>query len=370
LKVDLVKTMKFDRIWPRLVLRLGSVLKVGLLTTALGFGTIGWAASGQAESVKLVGAGATASSLLYRRYIMEMRQALPNYLILYRAIGSTAGIRQVRAGTVDFGGTDRPLEDRQSQQGVILVPTAGVAVAVVYNLPSSVLADPKSQGDSLRLSRSALTRIFLGQVDRWNDPEIQRINPGLTLPNEPIVLVTRLDDSGTSYIFTNHLSAINPVFERQVGASDRPNWPIASLKGRGNAGVAELISKTPYTIGYVDYDTAVVGELKVAQIQNRQDQYSLPSPQEANRAIQSFALSGDGQSFNPDPAEGYPITGLTWLIVYQRYDDPQKARAIRDIVDWILTEGQKLNLDLNYAPIPDAVAQQVRDQVRRTVKPD
>ncbi|NJL61014.1 MAG: phosphate ABC transporter substrate-binding protein PstS [Methylacidiphilales bacterium] len=317
-----------------------------------------------AQAQTLNGAGATFPAPLYERYAREIKKKLPNIKINYQGIGSGGGIKQVIAGTVDFGGSDAAMTDAQIAQvknGVILVPTAGGAVTVVYNLPGV---------KNLKLSRKTLPAIFSGQITNWNDAKIKADNPGVNLPNTPIKAVVRADGSGTTFIFTNHLSAINGYFKGRVGANTAPKWVGLTniLKGKGNPGVANLVSRTPGSIGYVEDAFAKANRLNVAQVQNKQGQFVTPSLQTANAALATVKFPDNYRVFVGDPNQGYPIVGLTWIMVYKKYPTPAKADAVKKFVNWVLTDGQKINDDLNYTSIPGSVVNRVLNTVNSTVK--
>jgi phosphate transport system substrate-binding protein len=315
-----------------------------------------------AQAITLNGAGATFPAPLYERYAAEIKKKYPDMQINYQAIGSGGGVRQVIAGTVDFGGSDAAMTDEQMAEvknGVLLVPTAGGAVAVVYNLPGV---------NNLKLSRKVLPAIFSGQITRWNDPKIAAENPGAKLPNLPIRSVVRADGSGTTFIFTNHLSAIDPYFKGRIGVGTAPKWTTNPIKGKGNPGVAAQVSRTLGGIGYVEYAFAKQNRLQTAQVQNKQGDFVSPSLETANKALATVKYPENFRVFEGDPTAGYPITGLTWLMVYKKYSDPAKAEAVKKMVDWILTEGQNLNDDLDYTRIPNSVAERARTVVRSNVK--
>jgi phosphate transport system substrate-binding protein len=306
--------------------------------------------SGIAEAQTLSGAGATFPAPLYERYFSQFRRET-RIQVNYQAIGSGGGIRQVIAGTVDFGASDAAMTDAQINQvrrGVIMVPTAGGAVSVVYNLPGV---------GSLRLSRSVLPDIFSGRIRNWNDQRIRNDNPGVNLPNLPIRVVVRADSSGTTFIFTNHLSAINPYFRGRIGASTSPRWTVGQIQGRGNPGVAAQVGRTPGAIGYVEDSFARSNNLKTAQVQNRAGQYMDASVQSAEDALETVTFPENFRVFVSDPARGYPIVGMTWLLVYRRYDNQQDADAVKRLVRWILTTGQGINNSLQYVRVPSSVAQ-------------
>jgi phosphate transport system substrate-binding protein len=338
---------------------LNRVVTSSVVASAVAFAPL--AAFGQA--VTLNGAGATFPAPLYQRYAREIKKDLPNISINYQGIGSSGGINQVIAGTVDFGGSDSAMTDAQIAQvkrGVILVPTAGGAVSVVYNVPGVT---------NLRLSRSTLPAIFSGQITNWSDAKIKADNPGVNLPNLPIKAVVRADGSGTTFIFTNHLSAINSYFKGRIGASNSPKWTLpGALRGRGNPGVAQLVGRTQGSIGYVEYDFAVKNKLRSAAVQNKQRQYVSPSLQTANAALSGVQFPSNYRVFVADPNQGYPIVGLTWIMVYRQYPNAAKANAVKQMVEWILTKGQQYNDDNNYTSIPRNVGANVINTVKSNVR--
>ncbi|MDD1413876.1 phosphate ABC transporter substrate-binding protein PstS [Dolichospermum sp. ST_con] len=311
----------------------------------------------------LNGAGATFPAPLYERYAREVRKKFPDLKVNYQGIGSGGGIRQTIAGTVDFGGSDAAMKDEdiaKVKNGVILVPTAGGAVSVVYNLPGI---------NKLRLSRSTLPDIFSGKITNWNDEKIKADNPGINLPNQPIKFVVRADSSGTTFIFTNHLSAINGYFKGRIGANTAPKWTLPNaLKGKGNPGVAALVRSTPGSIGYVEYDYATKNKLNSAEVQNKKGEFVAPSLASANSALSTVTFPNNYRVFVGDPGQGYPIVGLTWMMVYQKYSNPTKAEAVKKWINWVLKDGQQYNDDLNYTKIPGDVVNRVLQTVNTTVK--
>lgn len=319
-----------------------------------------------AQAVTLNGAGATFPALLYERYISEFTKKNPGMTVNYQAIGSGGGIRQTIAGVVDFGGSDAAMTDEDiakvpsNRGGIILVPTAGGAVSPIYNLPGV---------SSLKLSRTVLPEIFAGRITRWNDPKIAADNPGVNLPNSEIKSVVRADGSGTTFIFTNHLSAISPYFKGRVGVGTAPKWTTNPLRGRGNPGVAALVQRTPGSIGYVEYSYAKRNNISVVAVQNKKGEFLTPTIENTNRALSTVKFPDNFRVFEGDPADGYPITGLTWIMVYKNYDNKEKSDAVKRWVEYVLTEGQKLNGELDFTQIPPQVAQRALQQVRNEVKP-
>jgi phosphate transport system substrate-binding protein len=312
--------------------------------------------------VTLSGAGATFPQPLYERYIREMRKAHPDIKVNYQSVGSGAGVKQTIAGTVDFGASDAAMTDAEMAQvpgGVILVPTAGGAVAVVFNLPGI---------KKLNFSNKVLGGIFQGKITSWSDPQIAADNPGVALPSGAIKPSVRADGSGTSFIFSNHVSAIDSGFKAAVGVSKEPKWPSSFLKGKGNPGVAGLVKQTPGSIGYVEYEFALKNGLSTAAVQNGSGKYVFPSLKAANLALSDVKFPANFRAFDINSAQGYPIVGLTWLLIPKVQQDPAKSQAIKTMVKWMLTSGQKLNSDLNYTKIPSNVAERAIATVESTLK--
>lgn len=328
--------------------------------------TLGASLTGIAQqAATLNGAGATFPEPLYQRWASELRKTTPPIQVNYQGIGSGGGVRQFIAGSVDFGASDNAMTDEEAKKvknGVVFVPTAGGPVAVVYN--ASGVSD-------LRLSRKVLPQIFAGQIKNWNDPAIAADNPGAKLPNQPIRLAVRADASGTSFIFTNALSTMDPYFKGRIGANRSPSWSGNPLKGKGNPGVAQIVQRTPGSIGYVEAAYASQNKIPMAQVQNQKGEFVAPTQEAANQALETV-------KFNPDfrinyaslgnPVSGYPITGLTWIMVYKTYQQPGKADAVKRMVKWMMTDGQKINDQLDYTRIPSSVASQVVQTVNSEVK--
>ena len=331
-------------------------LTASVAVVALSFGTIG-----QAIAVSLKGAGASFPAPLYKRYFEEFNKDT-GITVSYDAVGSGAGIEQFIANTVDFAGTDAPPTQSQidkMSKGVVQVPTAGGAVAVVFNVPGV---------SELKLPRSAVADIFMGKITQWNDPKIAKANPGVNLPNLPIKPVVREDGSGTTYIFTRHLSSTSPLFQKTVNVSPLPNWPGNPLKGGQNAGVANQVKQTQGAIGYVQDTFARQNNLPTAQLENLAGQFVAPTFEETSKALESVRFLNDFRASNlQDPEQGYPIVGITWMLVKQNYDNSQKADAVKKMVGWVMSEGQGLNQSLEYTRIPQAVSNNIVEVVQQKV---
>lgn len=323
------------------------VVTVSVATAALSFSSFG----AIAQALTLNGAGASFPKPLYDRYFSEYKDQTGTQ-VNYEAIGSGGGIKQFIADTVDFAGSDAPPKDSEIEKmgkGLLMVPTAGGAVAVTYNLPGV---------SNLKLSRETLPAIFMGEITRWNDAKIAQDNPGVNLPNRPIRVAVRSDGSGTTYIFTRHLSAISPEFDSQVGANKAPSWPGNTVGGAKNAGVAAVVQQNEGAIGYVQADYAVENDLKTAAVENKAGDFVQPTLDNANKALEGVEFNPDFTTKNAqDPGSGYPIVGVTWLLIKKEYDNPEAAAAIKNMVQWILTDGQDINSELQYTKIPNSVAQ-------------
>ena len=308
--------------------------------------------------VLLQGAGATFPSVLYWRWFAAYQKQHPDTVVAYQAVGSGEGIRRFVGANVsenekvDFGASDAAMRDEDITRvpaGVMMVPMTAGSVALAYNLPGI---------DNLKLSRQAYAGIFLGQVKNWNDPLIQKTNPGVKLPKLTIVTAVRADSSGTTFAFTKHLDAISSQWRSQFGPATLVNWPGAAMRAKGNEGVAARIQQSEGSIGYVGYEFARKIGLKVALLENREGQFVPPLPANCEAALASVELPENLRAYVPDPAgaQAYPIVTFTWVLLYRNYADQQKAKALRDLFTWGLTDGQTVAPDLGYVPLPEKVA--------------
>ena len=274
-----------------------------------------------------------------------------------------AGIQQVRAGTVDFGASDAALNNDQLRtmpRKVVHIPTVAGALAIAYNLQGS---------RSIKLTPEILTAIYLGKITTWNDRRIAAANPGVTLPSAPLLPVHRSDGSGTTNIFTTYLSLVSTEWKELVGAGTSVSWP-AGVGGKGNDGVAGVISQTPGAIGYVELAYAKQNTLAVASIRNKAGQFVAPTLASTTAAVEASAkqLARDVRTpiANASAPAAYPIAGLTFLIVYQDYKDTAKGRALADFINWAIHDGQSMAEALEYARLPEAVVK-VDETVLRTL---
>jgi phosphate transport system substrate-binding protein len=300
------------------------------------------------KAVELLGAGATFPFPLYSK-MFDTYYQLNNVKINYQSIGSGGGIRQLISKTVNFGASDAFMdEDELKQAGspIIHIPTCLGADVITYNLSGIT---------NLRFTPDLIADIFLGKIKRWNDKKIATVNPDIKLPNQQIVVVHRSDGSGTTYIFSDYLSKVSPEWEKKVGRGKSLNWPVG-LGGKGNEGVSGLVKQTPGSIGYTELIYAIGNNMPVAEVQNKSGNFIMPSIQSVSEAAH-IDLPADTRASitDTDAPEGYPISSFTWLLIYKdlntlKMKEPQ-AKALMDLVWWMIHDGQKLVEPLHYSPL-------------------
>jgi phosphate transport system substrate-binding protein len=317
--------------------------------------------AGDGETVALTGAGATFPFPIYSKWFNEYGKDHP-VRVNYQSIGSGGGIRQITEGTVDFGASDAPMNEEELAKapGILHLPTVLGAVAVTYNLPDV------SAG--LKLDGQTVGDIFLGTIERWNDPRIARLNPGVTLPAQDILPVYRTDGSGTTYVFTDYLAAVSPAWKQRVGTGKSVQWPTG-LGAKGNEGVAGQVRQTPGAVGYVELAYANQTQLPTAALRNRAGQFVQPSVAATSAAAadltEKLRQHPDFRLSLVDPAGqgAYPIASWTYLLVPSNIADCGKARAIDELVRWSLQEGDDYARELDYAPLPENAKQQVLEKL-------
>ncbi len=307
--------------------------------------------------VSLIGAGASFPALLYQSWAITLYQAMPELRVNYQSLGSGAGVEQFIDRTIDFGASDVAMTDDELAQvgsGALLLPMTAGSIVLSYNLPELVAP--------LQLSRQTYSEIFLGQITTWNDPKILADNPDATLPDLPITVVHRSDGSGTTAVLTEHLSQISRPWKMQVGAGKSVDWPDGRfIGGKGNEGVTVQILQTPGSIGYVEYSYAVNNQLPMASLENKVGCVIAPTDASATAALAAVKLPANLRAFITDPAgaDSYPIVTYTWLLAYQHYADPLKAKAVELFIDYGLNQGQNVAPTLGYVPLPPVVRRQV-----------
>lgn len=294
---------------------------------------------------------------MYSKWFSEYRKLHPTIEINYQSIGSGGGINQVTIGTVDFGASDDPLSDAQlkvfnTQRGsqILHFPTVLGAVVPTYNIPG-VSAE-------LNFTPAALAGIFLGNVRKWNDPELVKANPGVKLPAEDIVVTHRSDGSGTTYCWVDYLSKISPEWKSRVGVGASVNWPVG-LGGKGSEGVSGLIKQTPYSVGYVELIYAIQNKMPRGKVQNVAGVF-VTADLASVMAAAAGAVANMPDDFrvsivNAPGKDAYPISTFTWLLIPTKFKETDKKKAIVDFLAWMLDDGQKLTAALSYAPLPASV---------------
>jgi phosphate transport system substrate-binding protein len=299
------------------------------------------------EGVKLQGAGASFPAPLYTKWFKAYGADHPDVQVDYQSVGSGSGKKSVIDKTVDFGASDAAMSDEEIarvQGGAQLLPMTAGSIVLAYNV--------EGVGE-LKLSRKAYAGIFLGKIKKWNDPAITATNPGAKLPDLPINVVVRADGSGTSYVFSKHLSAISEEFDKKVGTNTTPNWPVGT-KSKGNEGVTASLKTTPGSIGYVEYGYAQSQKLTFAALENKSGKYVAANTASGQAALASIELPENLIAWGSDPkgAEAYPIVTYTWIICYRHYPDAKKLAALQDLLKYCLNQGQKDAESLGYIPLP------------------
>jgi phosphate transport system substrate-binding protein len=326
-----------------------------LILSGLGFLTA--CNSSSNNTVALNGAGSTFVYPVMGRWIEDFQRAHANVRINYQSIGSGGGIQQVKTGTVNFGASDAPLTDQELAQmaPVIQIPESAGPVCVTYNLPGLI--------KPLQLSSDTLAGIFLGKITSWQDSQIKQDNPGQGLPKMNITVVHRAEGSGTTDAFTTYLAAVSPEWAQKVGKGKSVSWPLG-LGAKGSEGVTGQVKNSPGSISYVELTYATQNKLPVAAIKNQAGQYVLPSTAGTTAAIDAFKdqLAKDPRTSIANPpasaAAAYPISTLTFLIIPKDSKDVKKSAALKQFIQYVVSDGQQTASGLNYAPLPDAVKQQ------------
>jgi len=311
----------------------------------------------------LNGAGATFPYPMYSKWFSKYHDAHPDIQFNYQSIGSGGGIRQVLAGTVDFGASDGPMTDEQLAQAktkILHVPTVLGAVVPAYNV-SGVSGE-------IKFTPEALAGIFLGKITNWNDKAIASANPGVNFPkDEPIVVIHRSDGSGTTFIFTDYLSKVSPDWQSQAGKGTSVKWPVG-LGGKGNEGVAGMIRQMQGSIGYIELIYAVQNKITYGTVRNASGAFvkaSLDSVTAAAASVKSMPADFRVSITNAPGKDAYPISSFTWLLIPAQAKDAAKGKIIADFLNWMVDDGQKMTADLTYAPLPASVVTKVKDEIKQ-----
>jgi len=326
---------------------------MNLPTRSAAVGLLSLVIAGAALAQEVTGAGASFPAPLYSKWAADYNKAT-NVKINYQSVGSGAGMRQIEAKTVDFGASDAPLKDEElAKKGLVQFPTVIGGVVPVVNIRGI-------QPGQLRLNGQVLGDIYLGKISKWNDAAIKALNPSLNLPDAAIAPVRRADGSGTTFIFTNYLTKVNPEWKAKVGEGTAVNWPTGA-GGKGNEGVAAFVGRLPNSIGYVEYAYVKQNKMNYALLQNAAGQFVAPD----DTAFKAAAAGADwSKSFyqiltNQPGAQSWPITGATFIMLQKAQDKPAQAQAVLRFFDWAYKNGDKTAEDLDYVPMPANVKAQV-----------
>jgi phosphate transport system substrate-binding protein len=310
----------------------------------------------------LNGAGATFPYPIYSKWFSEYHKAHSDVQVNYQSIGSGGGIRQVLAGTVDFGASDGPMTDEQLGQAkvkILHIPTVLGAVVPAYNIPGGT--------GEVKFTPEALAGIFLGKITSWNDKALTAANPGVNFPNQPIVVIHRSDGSGTSYIFTDYLSKVSADWKNGPGKGTSVKWPVG-LGGKGNEGVAGMIRQMEGSIGYVELIYALQNKITYGSMKNPAGDFvkaNLESVTTAAASVKNMPADFRVSITNAPGKGAYPISSFTWLLIPTKSQDPNKGKILTDLLNWCETDGQKLTADLSYAPLPDTVVAKVKEAIKQ-----
>ena len=309
----------------------------------------------------ITGAGATFPTPIYSKWFIEYSQLHPEVKINYQSIGSGGGIRQVTDGTVDFGASDATMSDQQIAEAkvkVTAIPTVLGAVVPIYNLPGVT--------QELKFSQDAIAGIYLGKITRWNDPYLVKENPGVSLPDQPILPVYRSEGSGTTFIFTDWLSKVSPEWKQKVGNAAAVKWPVG-IGQKGSEGVSGMVRQSKYSFGYVELIYALSNKMQFGLVRNKAGKFVKGSTEGVTAAAAANAknIPADYRvSITDAPgADSYPISSFTWLLIPTQAKDPAKGKAIVGFLNWMIDNGEKEAASLSYAPLPPTVA----DRVKKTI---
>jgi phosphate transport system substrate-binding protein len=314
----------------------------------------------------LNGAGATFPNPMYSKWFSDYHKLHPDIQINYQSIGSGGGIRQVTEGTVDFGASDMPMTDGQLTDAqtklktkILNIPTVLGAAVPAYNIPGV-------KGE-VKFTPEALAGIFLGRITKWNDKAITSANPGVNFPDKDIVVVYRTEGSGTTFIWTDYLSKVSPEWKSQVGSNASVKWPVG-MGGKGSEGVAGSIRQLQGSIGYVELIYAVQNNIAYGSVKNSAGNFVKASLESVTAAAASAAKMPADFRVSVTDAPGkdaYPISSFTWLLIPEQSKDAAKGKILADFLNWMVSDGQKMTTALSYSPLPDNVAQKVKEAIKQ-----
>ena len=314
-----------------------------------------------ALAADITGAGATFPYAVYTKWAEAYQQATGNK-VNYQGIGSSGGVKQIRAKTVDFGGSDAPVkEDILDETGLVQVPTVMGGVTIVMNVPGI-------ESGKLKLDGVTSADIFRGAITKWNDPAIAKLNPGVKLPDLAITVSHRSDGSGTTYAFTNYLAKQSMAFKRDVGAGNTVNWPSNAVGGKGNPGVAANVQKIKGAIGYVDIADAMKNNMSFVALKNRAGNYIVPSQDSVADAAAGADFKVKGMApdlLDQSHKNAWPITSATYMLAYEKGSNAAKQKDVVDFFTWSLNNGQKMAADLGFVALPPNVVKMVEAEMKK-----
>ena len=321
---------------------------------------MGLAFSVGALAADITGAGATFPYAVYTKWA-EAYQAATGNKVNYQGIGSSGGVKQIKAKTVDFAGSDAPVKEADlDATHLVQVPTVMGGVTIVTNVPGI-------ESGKLKLDGATAADIFRGAIIKWNDPAIAKLNKGVALPDLAITVAHRSDGSGTTFVFTNYLAKQSMEFKRDVGAGNTVNWPANAVGGKGNPGVAANVEKIKGAIGYVDIADAMKNKMNFVALKNRAGNYIVPSRQSVADAAAGANFKVKGMA--PDLLDqthknAWPITSATYMLAYEKGSNPAKQKSVVDFFTWSLNNGQKMAEDLGFVALPPNVVKIVEAEMK------
>ncbi len=321
---------------------------------------VGMTLSFGALAADITGAGATFPYAVYTKWA-EAYQGATGNKVNYQGIGSSGGIKQIKAKTVDFGGTDAPVKEEDLDAAkLVQIPTVMGGVTIVVNLPGI-------ESGKLKLDGLTAANIFRGAITKWNDPAIAKLNPGVSLPNLPITVSHRSDGSGTTFAFTNYLAKQSMAFKREVGAGTTVNWPSNAVGGKGNPGVAANVQKIKGAVGYVDIADALKNNMDFVALKNKAGNYIVPSQQSVADAAAGANFKVKGMApdlLDQSHKNAWPITTATYVLAYEKGADAAKQKGIVDFFTWSLNNGQQMAADLGFVALPPNVVKMVEAEMK------
>ena len=322
---------------------------------------VGIFSSGPALAADITGAGATFPFPIYAKWAEEYKKATGTGLN-YQSIGSSGGIRQIRAKTVTFGATDAPVSGADlDKDGMVQFPAIIGGTVPVFNL------DGFGKGE-LRVTGPVLAEMFMGKITKWNDAKLVALNPGKSLPNQNITIVHRADGSGTTFNWTDYLATVSKEWADSVGKGAAVKWPAASsVGGKGNEGVAANVSRIKGSLGYVEYAYAKKNNIPVMALQNRNGKFVMPGDDTFAAAAAGadwFSAPGMGISLVNQPGDtAYPVVTASFILMYKQPADKAAAAEVLKFFDWAFKNGKQMALDLEYVPLPDKLTNDIRSRV-------